>query len=111
MNRRMAELHPLLAIANLVLAISIPTLIVWKVLRAIPSFPTRGRVAVAAFIGALPLAVFVFWADATEGFCCREYPATVWTELPGFGLMVLMFAVLGYLVAAVAERLASRVRR
>ncbi|MFM5893641.1 MAG: hypothetical protein ACKOQM_04325 [Novosphingobium sp.] len=57
-----------------------PYLLTWVLLLfAMPNRPLV-RALTSALAGGLVWGGLVFWEDWAEGFCCREYPATLWTE-------------------------------
>lgn len=80
-----------------------PYLISWVLLLcAMPKRPIVRSLA-AAMAGGMVWGGLVFRGDWAEGFCCREYPATLWTEKWVFVLDIALFALPGLIPIAALE--------
>lgn len=75
-------------IALLILAIIAgPALLTFAVLGRWTSLPLAIRTIIAvAIAGPLPIVGIGLLVDREQGFCCREYPVTFWSELPTYVL-------------------------
>jgi hypothetical protein len=88
-----------------------PPLVIWLLLGWLTRIAGVWRIVLSGFlIGALYSALLM-WEDATGGFCCREYPATVWTEVPLYLLFALGFALACFLALGAVVSLTSVFRK
>lgn len=95
----------------LFLWIAVPALLAWGGLSFFPRLSRGWRIAMAALVAGMLFSGLLMWLDAAEGFCCREYPATVWTELWLYIPVGLLFSVAASLVLFVADAIKMRWRR
>jgi hypothetical protein len=80
-----------------------PYLLAWLLLVRFTEIHRNLRIGLAALAGGIVWSVGSFLDDYEAGFCCREYVATVrtelWTIMPG----TLVFGCIGALVLVVLE--------
>ena len=88
-----------------------PVLIAWLLLLLLTRFGPTARTLSASIFGGMVVGGQMFWQDWAAGFCCREYPATFWTESPMLVLNVMIFALLGLVPLTVLELIRSRLRK
>lgn len=55
--------------------------------------------------GPLPVVGFAVLIDREQGFCCREYPVTFWSELPTYALYWAMAAAIALVPVLIARKL------
>jgi hypothetical protein len=64
------------------------------------------RILLAVVIGGpLPIVGFALLIDLEQGFCCREYPVTFWSEVPTYALYWVMAAAIAVVPVLIARRL------
>lgn len=88
-----------------------PALIAWLALLFWVQSGPIVRVVAASGIGGIVLGGMTFWDDWPQGFCCREYSATLWTEGWMLLLDIMMFALPGLIPLTVLEFTRNRLRR
>lgn len=88
------------------LFIAAPSFLFWAVLGLTPRIGRWWRIVIGALGGGAAFSAALMWEDAADGFCCREYPATVWTELSLY-VPLGLFAVAGSIVLLAADQIRS----
>jgi hypothetical protein len=68
------------------------------------------RVTISSLSSGVIWSGLFMWEDAADGFCCREYHASVWTELYMYVPLAIVFAGASALVVAMADFFRRRVR-
>lgn len=87
---------------------TIPALLAWLVLRLFGFSNKTWRSVCSSLAGGLIVSGMFMWEDAEQGFCCREYKATVFTELEFYLPLAVLFALLALPMVLAADWGAKR---
>lgn len=101
---------PLLPLSHfgMFLFVMVPAAVAWLLLGYVPRVRRFTRIVLGALIGGMVSSGAIMWEDGVDGFCCREYHATAWTELPMYALQALSFAVLSAAILALCDLLTRK---
>ena len=95
----------MLGLILILMLASIPAVLAWFFVDLLPFKRRIWPKIIGALSGGLLVAGLMMWNDAQEGFCCREYKATAWTELWFYVPLCLVLALTAYPVIAFASSL------
>ena len=62
-------------------------------------------------VGPSPIVGFFLLDDIEQGFCCREYPVTFWSEVPIYALYWGMAAAFALVPVLIARRMGLDARK
>ena len=96
---------------SLFLIFTIPPLLIWLLLSRLTRISGVWRLAASGLLVSILYSTLLMRDDAAEGFCCREYHATIWTEMPFYTLLAFAFALVCCLTLAAVVSLASLFRK
>jgi hypothetical protein len=90
--------------------IIIPTIVIWLILSRVAKLHRWLNIFASGLAAGLLFSGILMWEDAAEGFCCREYHATVLTELAMYLPLALGFAVVAWVTLVVIDFALTRLR-
>lgn len=88
---------------GLVLFVSVSSIIVWLAVDWLMPRHTRIAKALGPIVVGASLSGLLMFDDAQQGFCCREYKATYFTELWLYIPIALLAAAVSYPSVALAH--------
>ncbi|WP_086734816.1 hypothetical protein [Erythrobacter colymbi] len=72
---------------------------------------SKRTILAAGIAGPMPVVGLAFLIDWEQGFCCREYPVTFWSEMPIYALYWAMAAAIALVPVLIARKLGRRARK
>jgi hypothetical protein len=88
-----------------------PYVIPWLLIVRFTSIRPMNRVIIASLVGGAFFGTLSFLDDYEQGFCCREYSATIWTEKWDLPRNVFGWGLIGAVPLSVIEFAMAGVRK
>ena len=96
---------------NLALCLIVPVIAFWFLLRRVGAFGRWWPIIIGGLLNGAIFSLLLMGDDANEGFCCREYRATAWAEIPLSIAFAAALAVVGAVAAFMVDNLMRWRRR